>query len=105
MVRRLNSSPIKILDYCQIVFVGVQVNLINILNLLTSCLPIASNLSVILRIHHANNHTLSEINLYRPWDGCIHQQRCEQIIILNKIFIDNPILSPILVFNYERKQA
>ena len=28
MVRRLNSSPIKILDYCQIVFVGVQVNLI-----------------------------------------------------------------------------
>ena len=96
MVRRLNSSPIKILDYCQMVFVGVQVNLINILNLLTS-VSHSSIFTVILHIQNANNHIV-EINLYMGMGGMHSPATLEQIIILNKIFIDNPILSPILVF-------
>ena len=71
--------------------------------LLTFFLPISSNF---LYDSWYPNCKQSYVSLNNCGHGCGGRQvfaTCEQIIILNNIFIDNPILSPILHFQYERK--
>ena len=96
MVRRLNFSPIKILDYCQMVFVGVQVNFKNILYLLTSVRP-SSSIFTMDCLYPSIKQSYCELNVSGHGYGSIQAlATCDQIIIVNKNFIDNPILSPIL---------
>ena len=74
---------------------GVQVNLIYIPCLLISSLPISSNF-LIDSSYPKYRQSYFELNTSGHGYGGIHSPATlEQIIKLNKIFIDNPIISPI----------
>ena len=74
---------------------GVQVNLIYMPYLLTSSLPISSNF-FFDSSYPKCRQSYCVLNVSFQGNGGIHSwATLEQIIKLNKIFIDNPIKSPI----------
>ena len=86
----------KFLPQCQILGSGVQVNLIYMPCLLISSRPISSNF-LIDSSYPKYKQSYLLLNTSGQGNGGIHSPATlEQIIKLNNIFIDNPILSPIL---------
>ena len=84
---------------------GVQVNLIYMPYLLISSRPISSNF-LIASLYPKCSQSYLVLNVSGQLKGGMQSPATlEQIIKLIKIFIDNPILSPILqLLNYERKR-
>ena len=83
------------MPYCQISSMGVQKNFIYMPCLLTSSLPISCNF--LFDSSYPNlRQSYFELKSSSQGNGGIHSPATlEQIIKLNNIFIDNPIISPI----------
>jgi hypothetical protein len=97
LVVEKNSTHNKILPQCQILGSGVQVNLMNMPNLLISSFPISSNFLIDSLYPKCKQSYLVANGSGHGYGGMQSPATLEQIIKLNKIFIDNPILSPILL--------
>jgi hypothetical protein len=94
MVRRFLSVN-TILPHCQIVSVGVQVNLIYMPCSLTSALPISS-VFLIDSWYPNTKQSYFVLNTSGQGYGGMHSPiTLEQIIKLHKNFIDNPTKYPI----------
>ena len=97
LVVEKNLTHNKILPQCQILGSGVQVNLIYMPYLFMSSRAICSNFLIDSSYPKCKQSYLVANASGHGYGGMHSPAMLEQIIKLNKIFIDNPILSPILL--------